>query len=548
LRTILVALMRLKVTSFIHVIYFLYVLSIYGIYLISGGFVYDDWSVITMSVSTNSVLDAYLNYFPNFTNRPFAPLYYALISRFGTNPFGYILLNCLLWCVAVLCVGKVVANIFGNYVQVIFIYLASIPLVSSTLIFSPGMQSLGSFSLLLWAISFLLLYRGITSLSYACIGLSLVFILAMLLSYEVCLPLLFLSIIQPLIVGDFDWRRKGDRNIFIVNFIGIGVIVLFVLAYQKVLVPMFFGDGENITRLRVNNLEGLTFILHMTKLLVTEEFPMLLRRGLSITRHSPVSIDTVIPLLLGCIGILLAFIDSHGRNVLRFKIYFLCLCACILGIVGVGLIHWGAAVGPSLFGYSNRGLGSLAILLPLLFAVMLGFLLNRNKIFNWFILLVSFGILSAQLSSFMLVRSNFIEVAKLQKILISDLNDSFKKYSDVNIPRIVLADIPEFLPSDFNGETIYSNEVHDWVMSLNLTYPGRYSNSATLTKKKICSTPKRAIIDGDMLVLVGPDISIPINNIWFYRYDISSSQSFLIPIKDSKALKSLFETEFDCSK
>ena len=537
---------KMKLSNFI--LYTLYVVSIYGAYVIFGSFIYDDWSVIKMAVSQNSVLNAYVEYFPNFINRPLAPLYYGLISRFSDNAFGYILINCLLWCGAVLCIGKIVGNVFGAYVKTIFIYFASIPLVASTLIFSPGMQSLGSFALFLWAISFLLLFHSLVTKSIAYISFSMVFVLAMVLSYEVCLPLLFLSIALPLVVGNFKWENKRDRYFFLGNILGVAMIVVLALIYQKVLAPILFGSAGNISRLRITNFENLTLFLHLTKLLMIEEIPELLGKGLHITRYSSISLDFVIPFVIGCTGIFFAFKESIGRNLLPLKNYFLMVIACILGVAGVFAIHWGAKVGPSVFGYSNRGLGSLAILLPLLFAILIGFVFNRSKFLNWVILLASFGILAAQLSSFILVRSNFIEVAKLQKIIISDLDESFKKYGDVSIPRIVLADIPEFLPSDFNGETIYSNEVHDWAMSLDLFFPGKYANSATLTAKKICSTPKRAVIDGDKLVLAGPDISIPIKNLWFYRYDINSKQSSLIPIKDPKEMESLLETQFDCSK
>lgn len=529
-------------------IYFLYITSIYGAYILNGAFVYDDWSVSLLGVYTDSVFSAYSRYFQHFTNRPLAPLFYALISRFGPNPSGYILVNCILWCSASFLISRVIACIYGNLSGAVFLYLAAIPLVSSTLIFSPGMQSLGSFALFLWALSFLILYRGMIKRSMLYVLISLALILTMVLSYEVCFPLLALSIVLPLMSEDFQWEVKRDRNIFLGNLIGIGAIVISALIYQKIFAPYFFGDIGNISRLRVNSLQGFSWILHLTNLLVTEELPKLLRKGLSITKHSPIRLELAIPFLLGCIGIFLAFIRPRYPLYFQAKNYFLGIISCLLGVAGVGVIHWGATVGPNLFGYANRGLGALAILIPFLVAILLSIGYNRNRVLNWLLLCVTFSLLATQLSCFMLVRSNFIEIARLQKVIMSDLDNSFNAFGDVSFPRVVLADIPEFLSADFNGENIYSDEVHDWSMSLDLFFPGKYAHNATLTTKKVCSTPKRAVIDGDKLILAGPDIVIPIKNIWFYRYDIDSKKSSLVLIKSPKEMKSLLETQFDCSK
>ena len=228
------------------------------------------------------------------------------------------------------------------------------------------------------------------------------------------------------------------------------------------------------------------------------------------------------------------------------KNYLLGVFACFLGFVGVGFIHWGAAVAPTLFGYSNRGLGSLSILIPFLIAVLLSYGLNRSKILDWIIFLTAVGIFAIQLSCFMLVRSNFIEISRLQKIIMLDLEESFYKHGDVPSPRTVLADVPEFLPTDYNGENIYSDEVHDWAMSLSIFNPGIYVRSATLTTKKVCASPKRAYIQGDNLILVGPDNSIPIKNLWFYRYDVKSSQSSLVEINSPKQMQDLLDSQFIC--
>lgn len=536
-----------KYNTYGPLLYLLFVFSVYINYIVHGTFVYDDWSVSLLG-NVDTLTGAYSAYFGSFTNRPLAPLYYALVSRFGSNPFGYIFINCALWCGSVLVISNVLRDIFDDFTASIFAYLASIPLLASTLIFSPGMQSLGSFAIFLWAFSFKFLHMACANQSLRLLGLSLFFILAMSISYEVCFPLLAISISLPVVFSKsiLHWK-KGD-TIFFYNFLGIGVIVVLVLIYQKLIAPALFGNVGNISRFRVSSLSGLPFILHLTYLLVTDDFPKLILKGVSVARHAKISLEIIPPFLLGSYGILAAFRRSIGRRLSLGKSYFVMLFGSMVGIVGVGVIHWGATVGPSLYGYSNRGLGSLAILLPLLICIVLGYLFNKNKALNIIVLLVSIGIFSIYLSNFLLVRSNFIQISKIQKNIMLDLKASFESYGEVPYPRVILADVPEFLIDDFNGENIYSDEVHDWAMSLEVNYPGNYINSATLTKKKVCAKPKRVFINGDNLVLKGPDMVIPIKNIWFYRYDIISSQSSLARVSNTQEMSNLLITQFNCSE
>jgi hypothetical protein len=527
-------------------IYCLYVASIYGAYVRFGSFIYDDWSVAALGLSTDSVITAFFRYFENFTNRPLAPLYYGFISRFGANPSGYILVTCVLWSSAVLIIGLVISAVVEWYVAAVFIYLACIPLISSTLIFSPGMQSLGAFSLFLWALSFAFLYFGAVKRNYTFVNLSLLLVLAMVLSYEVCFPLLSMSLLLPLLVKNFVWSDKFWKKLFLINAFSIVAIVLLAIFYQKILAPYLFGEIGNLSRLRTANFDGLIFILKLTYELIATEIPNLLLKGFLVTYEQTTSKALVVPLLLGCCGIYLSYKYSLTVKSRNSKKYHLLVLASLLGIVGVGLIHWGAAVGPSVYGYANRGLGSLAILLPLLIALLLGYLLNRSRLLNWMLLFVAFGILFLQLSSFMLVQANFIEVARLQKQMIYDLDRRINEVNKRDFPRIVLADIPEYLPNNFNGENLYSDEVHDFAMSLEIFFPGRYSHGATLTKKKVCANPKRVYVDMDKLVLAQPDLSVPINSIWFYSYDIKKNQSFLIMIRNAKEMQDLLERQFHC--
>lgn len=528
-------------------IFILFIAAVYTPYIAFGTFNYDDWSVSQLGLSSATVVEATSKYFINFANRPLAALYYGLISRFEDRAYLYILLNIGMWEISILIIGNVIKSQIGVVGGVFFIYLASIPLVSSTIIFSPGMQSLGSFALLNWALSLYVLKVGVIAKSYSYVFISAFFIFLMTISYEVFFPLLWVSILYPCFKAHSFRLIKRDRNIFILNAVCIVLIVIAAYLYQTKIIPKIFNDLGGISRFRSVNIETLPLIIKFTLRIVFYEYPALLWKGIF---HSPVdliSIRFIVPLLIAVLGI------TWMTELFKFNeramggggvVWWISL---LLAIFGVALIHWAASVGPTAFGYANRGLGSLAIILPLMISSVITYFLKYGKFLK--IIGISTGIVVFAISSacFFHVSSNFIEISRLHKVIMRDIDYQFKRYESVRAPRILLADVPQFLQEDFNGETVYSDEVHDFAMSLNQDYPGQYSRSGTLTTKKVCSKIPRVYINRDVLKIIGPDNDIPIEQIWFYRFSIRDKESMLIKVSDPQSMNEIITKWFVCS-
>lgn len=93
---------------------------VYTPYIMGGGFIYDDWSVSGLGIGMKTISEAYANYFPSFSNRPLAPFYYSLLSKFCGNTKAYISVDILLWLSAVLIIASVLRKIFGDLPTFIF--------------------------------------------------------------------------------------------------------------------------------------------------------------------------------------------------------------------------------------------------------------------------------------------------------------------------------------------------------------------------------------------------------------------------------------------
>src|SRR5262249_58628206 len=131
-------------TAALAFLFLVFIGLVYGRYVQQGGIIYDDWAVWHLGLQPGNLLGAYKYWYPLFAFSPLAPAYYALTSRFEGFALGYILVNLVLWCGSVVLSAMVLRKLIGSRFAVLFAFLAVIPTLSSTMIFSPAMQSIHS--------------------------------------------------------------------------------------------------------------------------------------------------------------------------------------------------------------------------------------------------------------------------------------------------------------------------------------------------------------------------------------------------------------------
>ena len=228
---------------------------VYAPYVTWGGIIIDDWAVVyhvADSPHPPSLWQSYRSWFPLFSNRPLAPIALALTSHlFGGCPRGFILINLCFWFSALLLFIAAVRPYHGPAFGWLFLLLAAFPPISSTVIFSPAMQMLGTISVFLWALSFWLLLRGVVRDRWSCVPYLL--LLAALLTYEITLPLLPLTLLYPLAL-----RLPRRFSTYLVRYVlPVALLLLAVLILQKWIMPQFMAVDS---RLRLPSLRTACFL------------------------------------------------------------------------------------------------------------------------------------------------------------------------------------------------------------------------------------------------------------------------------------------------
>ncbi len=403
---------------------------VYGKYVQQGGLVYDDdWLVCELGLAPN-LIDAYKRFFPDFAFRPLAPIYYALISRFEGFAAGYILVNVVLWCGSVVLTASVLRDLIETRFIVLFAFIAAIPTLSTTVIFSPAIQSIGSLAVFLWALSFMLLHQSIVRSSPKLALLSIVVCALMCATYEVALPLLALSLVWPLLRADRSIVEVIKNRIFLINASGILGVIILMIIYQKKLAPHLLAaidvaatadsrlrltDPADFLALAYRNLNG--FILIMAR-----DTPKLLING-ALRLLADRSLATIAAWLGGVLALLGSiFIVRRLPPVLKPSIHLLILLAAIVaGIFGVILIHTAAKADPTIHGYENRGLSSFSLLLPILIAVASALAYRIGRWCGHAAIVMAVCFFAAYLASFLVQRDNYIAAVRVRSEILADL-------------------------------------------------------------------------------------------------------------------------------
>jgi hypothetical protein len=275
--------------------------------------------------------------------------------------------------------------------------------------------------------------------------------------------------------------------------------------------------------------------------------PALLKYGVLrlLTGHSFLTITTWLGGVLALMAAL--FTVWQLPSVLRPWAHLLILLAAIIaGIFGVILIHTAAWADPTIHGYSNRGLSSFSLLLPMLVAVASAL---AHRIGRWCTgasIAMAICFFAAYLASFLVQRDNYIAAVRLQSEILADLMGkldlplkSDHTNIDVTPSTFVIGSVPQFLITNFNDETIFSHYSPDWNNALIRHRHGRLGG---ITAAELCN--RQSIQDGHILFY---GTSVPIAGAWYYAYSQREPSSILLRIRDESHLRHLLQSDLACS-
>jgi hypothetical protein len=489
------------------------IVVMYGPFMLGGGFIYDDWSVWDLGKKSHGFVDAYRNYFGAFSDRPAAPVYYALISKFVGHFFAYSLLDTVLWVAAVLIVARVLGKQFGHRAAVLFAPFALLPTLSSTIVFSPAMQSIGALSILLWAISFLILDDAIDKKSVWLVFAAALPTLLMLATYEAALPLLVLSVAWPLV--------RAARRLFWLNLALVALALVAMVVYQKIIAPPLFGD---ISRLRATDPSQFLSLVaantYSLAYMMCFRIPRFFLQGaLELIHHgSPAAqIEWSIATTLYVALLAIPTKDAKHSPLLSLVLW---MGAIIVAIFAVGVMHAGSLMGPTYIGYTNRGAAAMSILVPLLVALFADFAGTISPSARRLILGLSVLLFAGYAVSFIAQSENYIAAEQVRNRIYAEIVAE----TAPNQQNAVIADVPQFLPYNYNDETIFYRDLGEFGAFLSFRSQGTLRGEI-ITREKMCESATHIDITDSTVTVNGAD-PLPLGHAVFYSYGGDKDSSF----------------------
>ena len=506
----------------------LFILILYIPYVLHGGLIVDDWGVVRNARQFPGLINTFLSWFPLFSNRPLAPLILSLTGNlFGANPAGYIIVNIILWFLSSIILNLTFKPYVSNKFHIIFSLFYALPVIASTVIFSPAMQMIDPFSILLWSFSLYFLSRHLIKNDRLSLIISFIFIFLSLLIYEITLPLLVINALLPAMHGKIN--KSAVKKLFFTYILPILGILGLIFVLQKIIMPEFMAVYSRLTP-SLSPQKNLMIIAAWFYRLSIDTIHLLI--GSLFFKGGAVffKIETWVSIgILAAIFIL--YKKNPGGNIVQRpetqKKLQLILLTALAGTIFLFLLS-GQYL--SIAGYPNRGNASIWILITLNIAMLPEWSPHIKK-FS----IIIFIILGLFTTSFITTRDNYIRSYKLQMEITDDV---IAKTGPFQSPGMtVIGNVPSYLPENYNNEDLLG-QYWDFGYLLSLKSNIKIAGGNTLNDERI--NGKVITVTDDKITF---DTSNPwitdYSNLYFYSYNPDYSKSKLTRIKTSAEFKTL---------
>jgi len=503
-------------------------------HLLHSGFVSDDWGVVRSGLTIAGFWDLYASWFPLFSNRPAAPLILSVFSKLcGGEPGGYIIANLVMWLAGLIIIARVLLRFLSIRFVVIFLSLASFPSIASTVLFSVGMQLVGVASILFWAISLYLLDCHLTKQRYVYLIASYFFVLLSLLTYEIILPFLVISMLYPALF-DFEFRKAAVKNHVNKYILPTFLLLVAISLFQTIIMPFFM---PVYSRLSPGSLSSCLASLMSWFWALLVDFPILLVDALQrvfLTNYNEFNLGIVSIVVAGVFAFLL-FGTSRYRQTGApagkrpdIGMKYLLLCIAVLALLSASFLFMLSGASAHVGGYANRGMTSTWILLALVVAIVSE--IYWRRVFSLFVLTLI--VLNA--CSFMLQRENYANSWTLQNEIARSLVKTFREAKVPLEKATVLAHVPPHVPSSYNNEEVFLNS---WDLSGALWFADHSFSMNAMPLNPGTVKHLSLTSDGVSLTYWKSDFS----NFWFYEYNARFGNDKLSRISDMSDMKAVAE-------
>lgn len=435
----------IKSLSLIEYFFALAILGYFPI-LVFGYFIQDDFTI--RGLTDLNFFEAVKTICHVNNNRPLSCFYHALLSRLFPNFQVYFLFSLFLYFIFIYTVFRIYDFILDDiYIKKIFLTFLIFPFFSYTIIYSPGMQSMGIVSLIFWAISLLFLKRYIYRFFFLDLFLCYFFLVIMFLIYESAVPLLGISLFFPLFF-------KNKKKIFFINIFLTFLILILIYFLQKEIFPNLFNQDLSRIKLSLQDYKKIIYLIIINLVLTVNIFFHSLELFTRSLYNIFISINLILllQLLLVIFFFYLSIDNNKKKKESKSDYYFLSIS--IISIISVfilnALMHSVAHTGLEFTQYNNRALVSISFIFSLSVVLLYKFDVFRTKFLPNFFYITIFTLFSVNFFFFQnnLIRERFLaqELLRDEKELINKnfFLDSKYKYN-VNYFIYDRSDVEEIL-------------------------------------------------------------------------------------------------------
>ena len=392
----------------------LLIFLIYTPISIFGYFIQDDLGIVA-NIGSSKFAQALSDICQVNNNRPLSCFYHAILTRLPAVYQFYFLINLIFYICFVLNIIKIFEFIFNNiFLKKIFFIFLIFPFFSFTIIYSPAMQSMGTFALLLWSVSLYFLKKFIINSNKINIISSFIALFASFLVYESPLPLLAVSIFFPLF---FEKKKK----LFLINFLAITIIVSIIFIIQKFLIPIIYNVDLSRVRIDFYNYKKIIYLFFINLILTANILFHSLEIFLRILydliyRPNYLFISQLILILIIFYSLIFYRVKIYNQKINKefIKISLLIFFSTILLN---SIMHTMANTGLEFIQYNNRALVSLSFIFAFGVSVIYKYISENNR--SLFSYIIAFLFLMF-VSNFFYFNNNLIK-EKFQSISLNNL-------------------------------------------------------------------------------------------------------------------------------
>ena len=388
----------------------------YFFYAYNGKFIIDDFSIVNSDKNLN-FFEFYKIFEISFGNRPLAIIYYFVISKLPSNYLLYFTISLSQHILCIFLLYKLFDFLFySEEIKKTFFLLIIFPFFSFTTLYSPGMQSIGNYSLAIFLFALILLKKFILEKKKYLYAFSVLLIVLAFLTYESFFPLIILFIFFPLIF-------KQNYKILFINLFFILIILLIIFSFQKYLA--YRPQGEDLSRIRNLNIFSLIRLCFVNLLLLTNFFfENFYDAFLNIKNLANKSSYFALMQIAFLNFIFIYFIFKLRRGPLNivkpFRIFFIIIFIIFLTI----LMHSVADTGIEFRDYNNRGTLAMSFVPPIFLLLLYNTNIKNNYIifFKFFFI---FFYCSIIINFFSFQQYEYVKLDKFKKIYLTVKENNF---------------------------------------------------------------------------------------------------------------------------